>query len=129
MNGSQSLESVLDEWYRWVNWVTRDDRDERESEGLTGYYDFMYLVETDPELAWKAILAAIDQPRMAPFLGNLAASPLEELLDLHGAAFIDRVEQRARSDRRFARVLGGVWQSAMPDAIWQRVQAVWNTEC
>ena len=128
MNGSQSLEGLLDEWYRWVCWINSDKRDDAKSGDITGYIDFMSLVEDDPEMAWEAILEAIDQPRMTPYLGNLAASPLEELLDLHGASFIDRVEQRARSDAKFARVLGGVWKSAMPESIWQRVQAVGNTE-
>jgi hypothetical protein len=128
MNGSQSLEGLLDEWYRWVCLSSSDKMDDAKNSDITGYIDFMYLVEDDPETAWEAILEAIDQPRMTPYLGNLAASPLEELLDLHGASFIDRVEQRARSDAKFARVLGGVWKSAMPESIWQRVQAVWNTE-
>jgi hypothetical protein len=88
----------------------------------------MYLVEEDPETAWEAILEAIDQPRMTPYLGNLVASPLEELLDLHGASFIDRAEQRARSDAKFARILDVVWKSVMTESIWQRVQAVWNPE-
>lgn len=89
MNGPQALERVLDEWYRWVSWIDADNRDDTKSGEMTGYEDFMYLVKDDPEIGWKAIPEAIHQPHMRPYLGNLAASPLEELLDLHGATFIE----------------------------------------
>lgn len=81
-------------------------------------------MEEDPELAWEAIIQAIDQPRMKPYLGHLAAGPLEDLLDLHGPAFIERIEQCARSNATFATLLGGVWQSSMHESIWKRVQAL-----
>ena len=118
------LKELLDEWYRWAEWISSENRDETKSDDLTGWFEFNWVVEDDPELAWKAIIEAIDQPRMAPYVGTLAAGPLEDLLDLHGPAFIERIEQCARSNARFASILGGVWQSAMPDPIWKRVQAV-----
>jgi hypothetical protein len=44
----------------------------------------------------------------------------------HGDNFIDRVEAMAQSDPEFAKVLGGVWQNSMSDALWQRIQVVWD---
>lgn len=124
MNSSLPLKELLDEWYRWAEWISSETRDETKSHDLIGWAEFNWVVEDDPELGWKAIIEAIDQPRMEQYLGILSAGPLEDLLDLHGPAFIERIEQRARSNASFARILAGVWQSAMPDSIWKRVQAV-----
>lgn len=128
MSGPLPLPELLDAWYRWAAWISLKDRDEAAGDGLTGWFEFNWVVEDEPELAWKAILEAIEQPRMGPYLGLLAASPLEDLLSLHGPQFIDRVEARARTDPKFAWVLDGVWQFTMPEPIWQRVQAVSNME-
>lgn len=128
MNGPLPLSELLDEWYRWAEWISSEDRDESKSGELTGWFEFNWVVEENPELAWKAIVEAIDQPRMEPYLGHLAAGPLEALLDMYGSVFIERVEQCARLNAKFARVLTGVWQSAMPESIWKRVQAAQNIE-
>lgn len=128
MNGPLPLSELLDEWYRWAEWISSEDRDESKSGELTGWFEFNWVVEENPELAWKAIVEATDQPRMEPYLGHLAAGPLEDLLDMHGPAFIERVEQCARLNAKFSRVLRGVWQSAMPESIWKRVQAAQNIE-
>jgi len=124
MSGPLPLRELLDEWYRWAEWISSEKRDETKSNDLTGWLEFNWVVEDDPELGWMAIIEAINQPRMERYLGILSAGPLEDLLDLHGPAFIERIEQHARSNASFARILGGVWQSAMPDSIWKRVQAV-----
>ncbi|HUV96794.1 MAG TPA: hypothetical protein VMV98_04925, partial [Acidobacteriaceae bacterium] len=50
----------------------------------------------------------------------------EDLLAKHCEIFIDRVEAEARKDPRFAKLLGGVWQNKMSDAVWKRVQAAWD---
>jgi hypothetical protein len=56
----------------------------------------------------------------------LSAGPIEDLLAKHGETFINRVEAETRKDPLFAKVLGGVWQNSMGDAVWKRVQAVWT---
>jgi len=56
----------------------------------------------------------------------LSAGPIENLLSKFGEQYIERVEHKARKDPAFAKVLGGVWQSDMPDEIWTRLQAVWD---
>lgn len=35
MNGSQSLEGLLDEWYRGVYWINSDKRDDAKSGDIT----------------------------------------------------------------------------------------------
>jgi hypothetical protein len=91
---------------------------------MAGWDEFNWAVQEHPELAWQAILEAIEQPRMEPYLGTLAAGPLEDLLSLHGNYFIQRVEAMAKSNPRFASVLGGVWQHTMTAEVWSKVQAV-----
>jgi len=118
------LPQLLDEWHRWADWVSTEPRDETMASERIGWHEFDWAVQDYPELAWEAIVAAIDQPRMEAHLGLLAAGPLEDLLSKHGAAFIDRVEALARANAKFAWVLGGVWQHTMPEPLWLRVQAV-----
>ena len=57
-------------------------------------------------------------------LSHLAAGPVEHLLGNHGDDYIDTVEQRAKGNPRFARMLGGCWQYTMSEDIWARVRAV-----
>jgi hypothetical protein len=76
------------------------------------------------EHAWQAILATVADARPKPFLGVLAAGPVEGLLGCHRPAFIERVEREARLNPLFAWMLGGVWQCQITDEIWARVQKV-----
>lgn len=55
-------------------------------------------------------------------LSNLAAGPLEDLLVRNGSKVIDRIEVIAKEDSEFRKCLGGVWQNAMSDELFERVQ-------
>jgi len=76
----------------------------------------------EPETAWLAILQILQRGLTEEQTELLAAGPLETLLSWHGAVFIDRVEDQARSDPRFNHLLGGVWRQEMPEEIWGRVE-------
>ncbi|MDW3685060.1 hypothetical protein RA280_25570 [Cupriavidus sp. CV2] len=81
-----------------------------------------WLGVNDPEGLWRLVLevlARTDSPRV---LGALAAGELEDLIEYHGPAFIDRIEHEAARDPRFRRLLCGVWRSATPE-VWARVLA------
>jgi len=80
----------------------------------------------EPERAWQFILVALKTPICEPHFGVLAAGALEDLLCLHGAECIERVEAEAIVNPKFAHVLGGVWQSQMSEEVWRRVQRVWD---
>jgi hypothetical protein len=126
MNAPLPLPQLLDEWHRWAEWVGDPNRDENQSGELIGWNEFDWAVQEFPELAWRAILDALSQPRMEPHLATLAGGPLEDLLSLHGESFIERVEAEARANLKFAWLLGGVWQHTMSEEIWLRVQSVWD---
>lgn len=84
------------------------------------------LLFKDPEAFWELILLIFEKDKSNRIKENLSAGPLEDLLAQHGKQFIERIENKAKSDREFANVLGGVWKNAMTDEIWNRVQAVWD---
>ncbi|HVR66881.1 MAG TPA: hypothetical protein VMT98_09580 [Verrucomicrobiae bacterium] len=84
------------------------------------------LIDAKPDSAWALILAILARDESTPTVELLAAGPLENLLSKHGQAFIERVEAETRTNRRFARLLGGVWRHGMTDDVWRRVQAVWD---
>jgi hypothetical protein len=76
------------------------------------------------DMQWQFILAAIRFAESDDELGHVAAGPIECLLGWHGPEFIDRVEQQAQRDMKFARAMTGVWRYLMTDEVWQRVEAI-----
>ncbi|HZM36949.1 MAG TPA: hypothetical protein VFC18_21000 [Burkholderiales bacterium] len=84
------------------------------------------LIRDDPDSGWATILAVLERIDAQPssrLFQVLAAGPLEDLLARHGDAFVERIESEARVNERFKLLLGGVWQNAMSEHVWRRVQA------
>lgn len=73
----------------------------------------------DPEAVWGAILAIAEKTSNETVLGALAAGPLEDLIENHGATWIDRLEAEAKSNPRFKDLL--VWRSGTPE-VWSRIE-------
>lgn len=126
MQSPLPVKRVVDEWLAWAAWQSDPANQGRQNGELIGFDQFDWTVRKHPEHAWQCILATVADPRSEPFLGLLAAGPMEDLLGYHGHAFIERIEREARQSPRFAWTLGGVWQCQMTDEIWQRVQLVWD---
>lgn len=82
------------------------------------------LCQDDPDEAWEVILAVLNADTSGKIMEILSAGPLEDLLAKNGLKVIERVEAEARRNPKFAFLLGGVWQNAMSEEIWQRVLAV-----
>lgn len=97
--------------------ISRLTKQERANEALQG------AIYNDAEYAFDIIEAIHDLDSDQKFTEEFAAGPVEDLLAYQGVILIERIEQKARSDKSFAFVLGGVWQNAMPDNIWERVEA------
>ena len=121
-----SISQLIDEWLQWATWQSDPINAGKDSSHLIGWSEFNWVAQEHPEHAWQAILATVADARAKPYLGTLAAGPMEDLLCYHGNKFIERVEAEAKSNPEFAWVLGGVWQSTMAENIWQRVQSVWD---
>jgi hypothetical protein len=88
--------------------------------------DLYELTCSDPETLWLLIMAIHTRDQSPRIQEVLSAGPVEDLLSKHGEGFIERVEIEAQRDPTFANLLGGVWKNTMPDAIWERLQSVWD---
>ncbi len=109
MNPSNPLHQIVTDWLF-------------QSQFEDGEFTMFDLVYDEPELAWSAILQILTHDLSEMQTALLAAGPLESLLAMHGAQFIDRVEQESKQSERFNHLLGGVWQNQMPKHIWHRVE-------
>ena len=78
------------------------------------------------EELWKLILVIYSLDQSDRVQGMLSAGPIEDLLGQNGENFIDRVEDLAKRDPDFAKVLGGVWRNGISENVWVRLQAVWD---
>jgi hypothetical protein len=121
MDAPLSVSALLEEWLVWCAWIADPANRDRTNDPI-GHSEFVWTAEEYPERAWEAILKVVAEPRAQAYLGHLAAGPMEDLLNHHGAEFIERVETTARDNPTFARMLAGVNKFMMPDEVWQRVQ-------
>jgi hypothetical protein len=78
--------------------------------------------DNEPELLWRFILAVHDKDTSEELAMHLSAGPVEDLMSEFGEAYIERIEELARRDARFKRMLCGTWQDAMSDDLWARFQ-------
>jgi hypothetical protein len=110
----------------WIAfWSVPDGSQEREA--LNWVWDKEYdLMQEEPEQIWRLILEVLRRNSSDNIQEVLSAGPLEDLLAKYGSVVIERVEAEAKSNPKFAQLLGGVWKSSMTDDIWARVQAVWD---
>lgn len=89
---------------------------------FSAFEKFNTLCSTDPEFAWATVLEVLAETKNEFVLENLAAGPLEKLLEQHGEVLIDRVEKLALDDSRFRWLLAGVWRGSIENEIWMRLQ-------
>ena len=113
---------ILESWIRYETEPLRPGRD-RDFWAVEKLKD---ITHRDPDRAYSLILRLLESPKLDKFVEVLAAGAIEDLLTLHGPTVIERVEQEARRNPDFAFALGGIWQNAMTDEIFTRVQSVWN---
>jgi hypothetical protein len=87
-----------------------------------------YLLETthnDPEKAWPILLAIRISTDDQLVLAHLAASHFEDLINMHGYKFIDRIEALAKEDKDFRHFIGGIWPDrGMPQDLLDRFKAI-----
>lgn len=114
--------------------MTRTPEAECSDELFDAGFALNIMAHDDPERAWDVILNIVDvldekalvsgDGDAQKLASNLAAGPLESLLAKHGENFIDRLEQKARVDRKLAHVLSNVWQNEMLDSVWNRIRKI-----
>ena len=82
----------------------------------------------DADYAFEIIEEIHDIDSNQEHVDLFSAGPLEELLTHQGSAIIGKIELKAKKDKAFAKVLGGVWQNSMQDDIWERVKKVRDSD-
>ncbi len=114
-------ENFISEWIKHQE-ETYDD-EEAELHWTDDYLINLMLRGKIEEL-WLFVLRAYKKDLSKEVIGILAAGALEDVLATKGEKYIGRVEFLASNDAKFKYLLGGVWQNAMSDEVWSRVQAV-----
>ncbi|MGE6494842.1 DUF6869 domain-containing protein [Cupriavidus metallidurans] len=93
------------------------DSDEELPLAISRFYD----LDADPEDVWMVILHVLSHCPSEKVLSVLAADQLEDLIEDHGEAMIDRIERETQSNPAFKNLLCGVWPSSSKE-IWARVE-------
>jgi len=82
------------------------------------------MCQDDPDSTWKFILAVLEKNSSKEIMEKLSVGLLEDLLAKHGQHIIERVEEEAKRNAKFASLLGGVWKNRMDEDIWVRMKTV-----
>ena len=106
------------------------DRDAEASlHGFWAWEAVEALVRERPEDGWSIITRLVELSPDDRILANVAAGPLENLLNLHAYEFIDRIEEKTRDDAKFRRCVSGVWGwSSIPEDVQLRLRRTWDGE-
>ncbi|GJM12374.1 MAG: hypothetical protein DHS20C12_07770 [Pseudohongiella sp.] len=73
-----------------------------------------------PDLNWAAMLQIVSLTTSDVVIYNLAQGPLEELVELHGAAYIDKIEKTAQTNLNFRLLLRELLETT-DKQIWARI--------
>jgi hypothetical protein len=119
------IESWRDASEEDVEALARDWAEDLEckDEGVQGAVVMMNFT-APPHIQWKFILEAVALAQTKEQLGALAAGPMEHLLGHHGDDYVEKFEQRAAADSKFARAVTGMWQYMISNENWRRIEAV-----
>jgi hypothetical protein len=108
-----------------VSWLAGLESGHRDESTIAACMAMNFLEPAaDPEAAWSLILEGVSRAKSNAVLGLIGAGTLENFLAHHGPAFIDRVEELARTDQRFLVAVTNVWQWKIEDAVWVRIEAI-----
>lgn len=100
---------------------------ERDNSSTQWAEDLMFdITYENPKQLLEIILVIIHRDPPNEVVEILAAGPLEDYLAKCGEEVMSKVEEQAKRDKKFRGLLGGVWQNAMSDNVWARVQACWD---
>ena len=122
----EDLNKLADAWIRDQH-APKDSEEREDTYWASGEVIDMTYDGKSEEL-WQIILKIHERDQSITIQEILSAGPIEDLLSHFGELYIERIEEKARQDPAFAKVLGGVWQNRMSDEIWSRLQAVWDRQ-
>ncbi|MGD0646507.1 MAG: DUF6869 domain-containing protein [Acidobacteriaceae bacterium] len=119
------IEDLARNWIRYQEAWERVGGPCRECTALQWAYNLVDDMVVDrPEESWELLLAVrrFDQSVMIEQM--LSAAVFEDLMSVHGATLIDRVEAEAKRDPTFIGVIRGCYRAQMSDEVWSRLKAI-----
>jgi hypothetical protein len=87
------------------------------------YSELADLVHKKPSEAFDVVLGILASTDDENVLNNLAAGPLEELIQFHGPSVIESIEREAFRNPKFIALLQGVWKAGSEE-IWRRIETL-----
>jgi len=92
------LKAVIDAWVEYYDNPTGPDRDKYRQ----ATFDVMSWAVSSPELLWRFITLAYKRDLAENTIDNLAAGPLEDLIENAGEEYKDKIEDLAMRDEEFS---------------------------
>ncbi|MEZ0260355.1 MAG: DUF6869 domain-containing protein [Alphaproteobacteria bacterium] len=119
---------IVDAWIK-MSKALSEHREQPKSEEVDPHFwasELLFeLVDGDPERAWPILLAIRNATDDQQVLAHLAAGHFEDLINMHGYKFIDRIEALAKEDKDFRHFIGGIWPDReMPQDLLDRFKAI-----
>lgn len=115
------LERISADWIAYFS-APKESRDD-DPMLFNPYGIVCELVQYSPLHAWDLIQFILAQDNEARTLDLLSTGPLEDFIEIHGANWIEWIEDAAKENPRFRSLLSGAWQLQTPEDIWNRVVA------
>ena len=81
---------------------------------------FADLEADAPEFCWEAMKSILAKSSSERVLTNIALGPMEELIELHGADYIGKIEKEAQTNLNFREMLRAVLETTNEE-VWNRV--------
>jgi hypothetical protein len=107
-----------------IAWAASQDlQGERSDDQWLPIFDVHDLV-LNAERLWEFAVVAEPLCQSDASFSMLGASPLEDLIQEHGAEFVERIERKAKESLRFSQLFQHVWVPANPDPVTQRYLAL-----
>lgn len=114
----------MEELNEWVNaYIEVHESGNSSDENHDCYWAIEKFADMEmdhPDLNWAAMLEIISLTTSDIVIGHLAAGPLEELVELHGMEYIDRIEKAAQTNLTFRLLLRELIETTDKN-IWSRI--------
>lgn len=125
----QAIASICDRYFEVHAYLASGRGDEEPEDLVRLSMEIDDMGRNDPERLWPIVTVMIDRVPDEATLWFVAAGPLENLVSWHGPRFLDRLEQRAGSNRLFRYALRGVWGwQRFPRRVRERLYPILSAE-
>ena len=123
---TDELDKLVDDWITFRYQMDRAKSKEDEDKIKSYDMDLMdhCLIPKLPKLSLSIILKILEKDSSDEVMSVLAAGELEDLLSLHGEEIFGLIEELAKKNPKFKKLLGGVWQGGMSDEFYKRIMDI-----